>query len=66
MKKSKKSKNGSVTTRTWILFGIFLIVSFYCFKIISAAQKMAAETVIPAPISVVIPSKAPIHKTIKK
>jgi uncharacterized membrane protein len=62
--KNKKSKSYAIPNRTWILFGIFLIISIYCLKIVFAAQKMAASVVIPAPITVQTPT--PIHKTIKK
>jgi len=66
--KTKKSKSSGVTTRTWIFFGIFLIVAFYCLKVVYTAQQVANSIVIPAPVVVQIPTKTPtpVHKVIKK
>lgn len=64
----KVSQTGSVTIRTWVLFGIFLIVSFYSLKVVLAARKITESIAIPTPFVAQIPTKAPaaIHKTVKK
>jgi len=72
--KSKKSpakkvnKTCGVTTRTWVMFGIFVFVSFICLKIISQANRLANSIVIPAPVALPTIVKKPvtIHKVIKK
>lgn len=61
----KINKSNSVTIRTWILFGIFLYVSFLSLKIILNANRVAASVIIPDPISVQKITSAP-HKTLKK
>ena len=65
--KTKKSKANLTTSRTWILFGIFLIVSLYCLKVINAAQKMANSIVIPDPVVIEVPTKtvSPVKKLVK-
>jgi hypothetical protein len=67
-KKSKSKKTTGVTTRTWVLFIIFLVVSFYCLKVVFAAQKMVDSVVIPTPIPLITPAKTvtPVHKTVKR
>jgi cell division protein FtsX len=68
--KSKKSsakkviKTNRVTTRTWIMFGIFLFVSFLCLKVIANANQLTNSIVIPAPVAV--PTISTVHKTVKK
>ncbi|MFA6007553.1 MAG: hypothetical protein WC784_02820 [Candidatus Shapirobacteria bacterium] len=61
----KVNKTGSVTTRTWIMFAIFLFVSFICLKIIVNSNKLTNSIVIPAPVAIQNTTPA-VHKTIKK
>jgi hypothetical protein len=64
----KITKTSGVTTRTWVLFGIFLIVSFYTLRVVFAARKITESIVIPTPVTLQIPTKAPttVHKAVKK
>jgi len=67
----KVKPNNGVTTRTWIMFGIFLFISIICLKIISRANALANSIVIPAPVAVESTAKSKtitpvVHKVIKK
>lgn len=72
--KNKKSsvkrvkKTSSVTIRTWVMFGIFLFISFICLKVIANANKITNSIVIPAPVVIptVVQKPTTIHKVIKK
>lgn len=65
--KSKKSQANAITFRTWVLFGIFLVVSVYCLRVIYTAKQMANAIVIPEPVTFEAPAKtvSPVKKLVK-
>ena len=66
--KSKKNQAKNVTIQTWFIFGMFLVVSFICLKVVFSAKQINDSIVIPTPVVVQIPAKATttIHKAVKK
>jgi hypothetical protein len=60
MAKKKTTKpQSSVTSTTWLLFGIFLVVSAFCFKVILTAQEIKESIASQDPVQVIVVTKTP-------